>query len=73
MLLGSRSFCSLLLLVATLPCAVRALALPSRRILLRNAAALAVGSQFSLPEAASADEELINVYFGCGCFWHVQV
>ena len=73
MLVGSRSFCSLLLLVAALPCAVRALALSTRRGVLRNAAAIAVGSQFALPEAASADDELISVYFGCGCFWHVQV
>jgi len=24
------------------------------------------------PSSAAADEELIDVYFGCGCFWHVQ-
>ena len=26
------------------------------------------------PAAASAvgDDELVDVYFGCGCFWHVQ-
>ena len=24
------------------------------------------------PLAANADDELVEVYFGCGCFWHVQ-
>ena len=24
------------------------------------------------PKAAMAEAELIDVYFGCGCFWHVQ-
>eukprot|EP00956_Cyclotella_meneghiniana_P031914 scaffold85521_cov72-Cyclotella_meneghiniana.AAC.8 len=24
------------------------------------------------PSSAAADDELIDVYFGCGCFWHVQ-
>ncbi|KAL7530811.1 hypothetical protein ACHAXR_006640 [Thalassiosira sp. AJA248-18] len=24
------------------------------------------------PAVAAEDEELIDVYFGCGCFWHVQ-
>jgi len=26
----------------------------------------------SSPALAAADEELVDVYFGCGCFWHVQ-
>ena len=47
------------------------LRLPSaemRRGVLQAAAALAV----SAPFAATAEEEAIPVYFGCGCFWHVQ-
>jgi len=26
----------------------------------------------SSPQRASAEEESVEVYFGCGCFWHVQ-
>jgi len=45
----------------------------SRRGLLQQAAALSALPLASLgPAAASADDELIEVYFGCGCFWHVQ-
>jgi len=47
----------------------------SRRDVLRNtllASAAAVG--LSSPTVANADttEDTIDVYFGCGCFWHVQ-
>ena len=35
---------------------------------LSAAAALVSNSQPSY----AADDELIDVYFGCGCFWHVQ-
>ncbi|CAB9517583.1 expressed unknown protein [Seminavis robusta] len=45
----------------------------SRRQLLQNIAALAATTTlgFSQPSLA-ADDELIEVWFGCGCFWHVQ-
>lgn len=56
-----------LLLLAALPFA-HPLALPTRRALLR-AAALTVAAPLA---PAVADDELIDVYFGCGCFWHVQ-
>jgi peptide methionine sulfoxide reductase MsrA len=36
-----------------------------------TAAVLALLGQTS-PPAAAADEVMIDVYFGCGCFWHVQ-
>jgi peptide methionine sulfoxide reductase MsrA len=43
----------------------------SRRKLLASAVAVGgVGAQATAP--ARADEEEIDVYFGCGCFWHVQ-
>ena len=35
-----------------------------------SAAAVLVSTN-SQPSYA-ADDELIDVYFGCGCFWHVQ-
>ncbi|KAL7512202.1 hypothetical protein ACHAXN_009181 [Cyclotella atomus] len=47
---------------------------PSRRDFLRKtsaAASFAVSLGLSSPGNA-ADDELIDVYFGCGCFWHVQ-
>ena len=56
------------------PLALRTPALPqaSRRDCLAaglTAAALPILGQ---PTVAAADDELIDVYFGCGCFWHVQ-
>jgi len=44
----------------------------TRRSVLRSAAALAISSPFAVPDRAAAADELIPVYFGCGCFWHVQ-
>ena len=52
------------LLLATLPCAVRPLAISTRRTVLRSAAALAVSAPLAAP---AAEEDLISVYFGCGC------
>merc|ERR1719453_2146383 len=46
----------------------------SRRSLLRHATAFSISAELAkvpLPSMA-ADEDLIPVYFGCGCFWHVQ-
>jgi len=40
----------------------------SRRALLGSALAARIAPEI----ASAADEELISVYFGCGCFWHVQ-
>ena len=47
----------------------------TRRALLRSgaAAAFTAVSPIAIPQPALADEdEIIPVYFGCGCFWHVQ-
>ena len=49
----------------------------SRRDVLRTIASTAIVSAplSRLPRNANAqedEEELIDVYFGCGCFWHVQ-
>lgn len=55
--------------------------LPSRRTFVsqQTAAAIAVISSAASPNLALAapdnevvNDELIDVYFGCGCFWHVQ-
>lgn len=55
--------------------------LPSRRTFLshQTSAAIAVISSIASPTLALAapdnnvvNDELIDVYFGCGCFWHVQ-
>ena len=39
-------------------------------------ASIATSTLSSFPSSASATDdvgdELIDVYFGCGCFWHVQ-
>jgi peptide methionine sulfoxide reductase MsrA len=48
-----------------------------RRAFLTNSAAVAGLASALLFEsfvspATAADEELVDVYFGCGCFWHVQ-
>ena len=55
----------------------REAALSSRRNLLTNFVSAATLSTLALTSgalASNADEgdELIDVYFGCGCFWHVQ-
>ena len=61
------------LLAALLPCAsALATSAASRRSVLRSAAALAVAAPLGAPESAAAEDDLIEVYFGCGCFWHVQ-
>ena len=46
--------------------------LPTRRSFL--GALATTSSLVSFPNLArsATDEELIDVYFGCGCFWHVQ-
>ena len=44
----------------------------SRRAACAGLAAAALSSLPLLKAAASEEEELIDVYFGCGCFWHVQ-
>merc|ERR1719247_926922 len=40
----------------------------------RDAPALGRRGALALPRTApaAAEEELVDVYFGCGCFWHVQ-
>lgn len=45
-----------------------------RDVLMRGLAAAAsvTASLCSTSPAYAADDELIDVYFGCGCFWHVQ-
>ena len=49
----------------------------SRRTFLTNQAASILGAAAIVsnaqPSAAEGGDELIDVYFGCGCFWHVQV
>mmetsp|Transcript_5594 Transcript_5594/g.8106 ORF Transcript_5594/g.8106 Transcript_5594/m.8106 type:complete len:295 (-) Transcript_5594:290-1174(-) len=42
-----------------------------RRSFLGKSSAALVGA-LSFPPTAFAEEDLIDVYFGCGCFWHVQ-
>ena len=48
----------------------------NRRVALQRVGLGILGGTAILPQpsqaAAAADEELIDVYFGCGCFWHVQ-
>jgi len=44
----------------------------SRRNLLKSAVAATAALTFSGGNAAVADEELTDVYFGVGCFWHIQ-
>jgi len=45
----------------------------SRRGMLQKAAAAAALPTLSIaPALASAEDDVIDVYFGCGCFWHVQ-
>ena len=47
----------------------------NRREALQRVGLGILGGTAILPQpshAAAADEELIDVYFGCGCFWHVQ-
>eukprot|EP00961_Rhodomonas_salina_P004330 59421-Rhodomonas_salina.1 len=45
---------------------------PSRRQLLFGLAGLAAGGMVGKPDEAAAAGEEIQVYFGSGCFWHVQ-
>jgi len=40
---------------------------PSRRAVLAGALAFPAAAAF-----AADGDDLIHVYFGCGCFWHVQ-
>ena len=45
----------------------------TRRQMLQNVAALTVGTTvLTQPSIASEEDDMIDVYFGCGCFWHVQ-
>ena len=49
----------------------------TRRSFLAGAAAAPLLSSAALlvrpsPAAGAGPDELIDVYFGCGCFWHVQ-
>ena len=46
----------------------------SRRSFLTNASIFSTAAILSKPKPSFAvdDEQLIDVYFGCGCFWHVQ-
>lgn len=41
-------------------------------VLTASAAGLVTVAQVPPAPAAAAEEELIDVYFGCGCFWHVM-
>lgn len=72
-------------LLLTLLDTVRPLAVSTRRRLLRVTAAAALASSVPAVEAApvaeaapiavtegAVAEGTIDVYFGCGCFWHVQ-
>lgn len=43
---------------------------PSRRDLL--SAALVASASALLPQSAQAEDALTSVYFGVGCFWHIQ-
>jgi len=44
----------------------------TRRTFLEGIVGASIASTFAPKFAAAAEEELIDVYFGCGCFWHVQ-
>lgn len=46
----------------------------SRRNLLKNVLTGVGAAALAMPRAsvAAEGEEMIDVYFGCGCFWHVQ-
>ena len=47
----------------------------TRRGCLAAGLSVAAGAALPLlakPELAAADDEVVDVYFGCGCFWHVQ-
>ena len=48
---------------------------PRRAFLNRGIGFLAAASALTVANpgtARAAEEEEIEVYFGCGCFWHVQ-
>ena len=47
-----------------------ALKAPTRRSLI--AAVPALVAPLTGQPAVAATDELVDVYFGCGCFWHVQ-
>ena len=59
----------LALLAAT---AVHALKAPNRRSLLAATGAALVAPLTKAEPALAVTDELVDVYFGCGCFWHVQ-
>jgi len=47
----------------------------AKRSLISTAASIALNPLIQSPKAAMADDDdegLVDVYFGCGCFWHVQ-
>ena len=50
--------------------AANALKAPTRRSLI--AAVPALVAPLTGQPAVAATDELVDVYFGCGCFWHVQ-
>mmetsp|Transcript_84747 Transcript_84747/g.240380 ORF Transcript_84747/g.240380 Transcript_84747/m.240380 type:complete len:375 (+) Transcript_84747:80-1204(+) len=43
-----------------------------RRDALKGFAAAAAAAAIGLPQTAAAEDEPVKVYFGAGCFWHVQ-
>ena len=51
--------------------AANALKAPTRRSLIAATGAALVAPLTGQP-AVAANDELVDVYFGCGCFWHVQ-
>ena len=51
--------------------AANALTAPTRRSLIAAPGAALVAPLTGQP-AVAANDELVDVYFGCGCFWHVQ-
>lgn len=60
--------CLVLLAAACDGLALGSRPLTSRRAVLAGALALPAAAG----TASAAEEDLIDVYFGCGCFWHVQ-
>jgi len=48
------------------------LSLTARRRFLTGAASAAAAPVVASRPALAVDDELVDVYFGCGCFWHVQ-
>mmetsp|Transcript_13376 Transcript_13376/g.35933 ORF Transcript_13376/g.35933 Transcript_13376/m.35933 type:complete len:385 (+) Transcript_13376:45-1199(+) len=53
------------------PCMATASQIATRRGCLSGAALVAAALPLGIP-ASRAEEDSVDVYFGCGCFWHVQ-